>query len=74
MRSRPVAAGAVTTLLVPGFVEASGARLFKSGPIQVSADGRWVWVVNPDNDSVSRIDTRDDSVNEFALAPGDSPR
>ena len=39
---------------------AFGARHFKSGPIQITADGRWVWVVNPDNDSVSRIDTSND--------------
>jgi 6-phosphogluconolactonase (cycloisomerase 2 family) len=34
-----------------------GAVLHKSGPIQVTADGSQVWVVNPDHDSVSRVAT-----------------
>src|SRR5947207_12509338 len=46
---------------------AAGARSFKSGPIQITADGRWVWVVNPDSGSVSRIDTASDAVVEFPL-------
>src|SRR5436190_9641720 len=46
---------------------AGGARSFKSGPIQITADGRWVWVVNPDSSSVSRIDTTSDAVREFPL-------
>lgn len=58
-------------------VLAVGARLFKSGPIQTTADGRWVWVANADNDSVTRINTANDAVTEFVLPdPGtkDSPR
>lgn len=54
-----------------------GARLFKSGPIQSSADGAWVWVANPDHDSVARIDTSNDTVTEFVLpdpATKDAPR
>jgi hypothetical protein len=54
-----------------------GPRLFKSGPIQSSADGRWVWVANMHADSVARIDTRDGSVSTFALpdpVTRDSPR
>lgn len=47
--------------------DAAGARSFKSGPIQVAADGSRVWVVNPDHDSVSRIDTATDAVVELAL-------
>src|SRR5688572_13110237 len=47
----------------------NGARLFKSGPIQVTADGRFVWAVNPDNDSVSRLETATDDLHEFKL-PG----
>jgi len=50
-----------------GAVAAGGARSFKSGPIQISADGSAVWVVNPDHDSVSRIDTSTDAVVEYPL-------
>lgn len=46
---------------------AAGARSFKSGPIQVTASGASVWVVNTDHDSVARIDTATDAVVEFAL-------
>jgi DNA-binding beta-propeller fold protein YncE len=56
---------------------AAGARLFKSGPIQITADGRWVWVANKDADSVSRIDADDGSVLEVVLPDADasdSPR
>jgi len=63
--------------LLPHTAFGAGARLYKSGPIQVSGDGRWVWVANQDNDSVSRLDTSDDSVMEWVLpepAVKDSPR
>ncbi len=50
-----------------GPVRAFGARSFKSGPIQITADGSKVWVVNPDHDSVSRIDTANETVAEYAL-------
>lgn len=56
---------------------AAGARLYKSGPIQTTADGHWVWVANEDNDSVSRVDTTNDAVQEFVLpepAVRDAPR
>src|SRR6185436_4961680 len=43
------------------------ARSFKSGPIQITADGSAVWVVNPDHDSVSRILTSTETVTEFPL-------
>ena len=46
---------------------AAGARSFKSGPIQITANGAAVWVVNPDHDSVSRIDTATSVVTEFTL-------
>ena len=55
------------TALTAATALAGGARSFKSGPIQITADGRWVWVVNPDASSVSRIDTTSDAVREFAL-------
>jgi len=47
-----------------------GAVLHKSGPIQASANGAYVWAVNPDHDSISRIATSDLSVTEFSLPPG----
>ncbi|MFN7975370.1 MAG: putative Ig domain-containing protein [Acidobacteriota bacterium] len=77
-RSRTPAAAAirlapvVALLVAASSIAAPGARSFKSGPIQTSADGRWVWVCNPDNDSVARIDTANDSVVEYAL-PGPGP-
>ncbi len=46
---------------------AHGARSFKSGPIQVSADGSAVWVANMHSDSVSRIDTASGAVRSFVL-------
>jgi len=47
--------------------QAAGARSYKSGPIQITANGAKVFVVNPDHDSVARIDTATDAVTEFAL-------
>lgn len=64
-------------LLLSQALPAGGARLFKSGPIQITADGSRVWVANADNDSVSRINTADEVVTEFLLpdpATQDSPR
>src|SRR5262245_57373563 len=54
-------------VLGPDVAQAAGARSFKSGPIQITASGASVWVVNPDHDSVSRIVTATDAVTEFAL-------
>ncbi|MEO8083101.1 MAG: Ig-like domain-containing protein, partial [Ardenticatenales bacterium] len=61
-----------------GPVHAAGAvgdRGFKSGPIQITADGRWVWVVNEHSPVVYRIDTADQSVASFPLPSpfSDSP-
>jgi DNA-binding beta-propeller fold protein YncE len=56
--------------LLPDALPADGARLFKSGPIQVTADGATVWVANEDNDSVTRIRTADDAVLEVPLPAG----
>jgi len=58
-------------------IDQRGARLFKSGPIQITADGSSVWCVNPDNDSVSRIATATGTATEFVLpepATRDAPR
>ena len=62
-----LAALAVRPATAVGF----GARSFKTGPIQITSDGRTVWVANPDNDSVTRIDTATDAALEIPLpAPG----
>src|SRR5580765_6533918 len=53
--------------------QAAGARSFKSGPIQITADGSKVWVVSPDHDSVTRIDTATEAVTEFALPQSGPP-
>lgn len=55
--------------LVVSSAHAAGARLFKSGPIQITADGAWVWTVHPDDASVSRMETASDAVARFPL-PG----
>ncbi len=49
-----------------------GARSFKSGPVQITADGSTVWTANIDNDSVSRIDTATFAVVEIPI--GGAPR
>ncbi|MCH9647319.1 MAG: hypothetical protein K0U98_03710 [Deltaproteobacteria bacterium] len=46
---------------------ADGARLYKSSPIQITADGSEVWVAQQDNDSVARITTATDVVLEIPL-------
>ena len=50
--------------------EAAGARHFKSGPVQVTADGRWIWVANADQDSVTRVDATTLAASEFPLPAG----
>jgi DNA-binding beta-propeller fold protein YncE len=75
----PVLAMAIVVLLAMDLPAADlrGARLFKSGTIQISADGSRAWCVNPDNDSVSRIDVPTGAVVEFPLPAGtgrQSPR
>ena len=51
---------------------AARARSFKSRPIQITADGRSVWVANPDASSVSRIEGPSDPDHPAALL--DCPR
>jgi YVTN family beta-propeller protein len=73
----PVVLCSAALLFAPPPALAAGARLFKSGPIQITADGSRVWVANQDSDSVSRIDTSNDAVLEVLLpepAVKDSPR
>ncbi|MFN7972125.1 MAG: hypothetical protein U0166_07195 [Acidobacteriota bacterium] len=70
--ARAIVSAAAFLALNPVAIGSPGARSFKSGPIQITADGRWVWVCNPDNDSVARIDTTNDSVVEYVL-PGPGP-
>jgi YVTN family beta-propeller protein len=64
-----VLASAFLVLLVSNLPAADlrGARLFKSGAIQISADGPRVWCVNPDNDSVARLDVATDTATEIPL-------
>jgi DNA-binding beta-propeller fold protein YncE len=72
---RCIAAFGSSLVLASAPLAAAGARLFKSGPIQISADGRWVWAANADNDSVSRLDAAAGTLVEFALGDGPhSPR
>jgi DNA-binding beta-propeller fold protein YncE len=56
--------------LAPPAARAAGARLFKSGPVQVTADGRFVWVANADQDSVTRVDATTLATQEFPLPAG----
>jgi len=46
---------------------AAGVRLYKSGPIQITADGQWVWAANVDHDSVTRLATANETVLEVPL-------
>jgi YVTN family beta-propeller protein len=46
---------------------------YKSGPIAISQDGTAVWTVNPDNDTVTRIDAGPDTV-VVSIAVGDNPK
>ncbi len=52
---------------------ADGAVLYKSGPIQASTDGEFVWFVNQDHDSVTRLATADNSIMEFPLPAATAP-
>ncbi|MEM7246014.1 MAG: hypothetical protein AAF533_11775 [Acidobacteriota bacterium] len=69
-----VLALALAVAATPPSAHATGARSFKSGPIQVTADGAWVWLVNPDHDSVARIDAAGGTfaLDEYPL-PGPGP-
>lgn len=50
-------------------VHAAGARLYKSGPIQITADGRYVWAANTENRSVTRLDTWAEATRELDVSP-----
>lgn len=66
---------ALVLWLQTGFVaQAAGAFLQKSGPIQITADGAYVWLVNPDHDSVSRLRTSDNDVTVVPLPPTGGPQ
>lgn len=52
---------------------AAGLTRLKSGPIAISPDASSVWVVDPDADLVTRIDTGPDTV-VAQIAVGDDPR
>jgi len=71
--ARSVVLAALVALVAasPGAPAASqttvGARLFKSGPIQITADGAHVWVANAHADAVSRVDASTGAVSTFPL-------
>lgn len=44
---------------------AVGPRLYKSGPLQITADGRWLWVADAHANSLSRIDTESGQARSF---------
>jgi hypothetical protein len=67
-RHSAVGAVAVAAVCAAVSVRAQGARHFKSGPIQVTADGRWVWVANDTSGSVTRLDTRTEGVRELVVS------
>ena len=54
-------------VLSPGTTFGFGARSFKSGPLQITADGAWVWAANQHHHSVSRLNTATNAVDEFPL-------
>ena len=58
---------AAVLALAPASSQAAGARLFKSSPIQITADGAWVWTANTDDNSVSRLETATDTVTRYPL-------
>ena len=59
--------------LVAHEARADGARSFKSGTVQITADGRFVWAVNTDVGTISRFDTMASTVREFNV-PACEPR
>ena len=63
-------------LVVASWVVAAGAagqQPVHTSPIQITADGGFVWVANPDSDSVAKIATASNAlVGEYAV--GDNPR
>ncbi len=60
-------------LILGSVAFADGAWLPKSGPIQSSPDGEFIWCVNPDHDTITRLATVDNSIMEFALPAGVVP-
>src|SRR5262245_39217542 len=65
--------------LIPGHAAhaappAPGRGPTSSGPIAVTPDDRFVWVVNPDLDEAAVIDTRNDANSVTSVVPvGDEP-
>lgn len=63
-------AGLLLSTFLPAKAGATGARLFKSGPVQVTADGRHAWIANADQDTVTRFDTVARAITEYPLPAG----
>jgi YVTN family beta-propeller protein len=60
--------------LMSATAQSTGAKATQSSPVAVSASGRFVWVANPDTDSVSVIDTENDAYQKVAeIKVGDEP-
>src|SRR5687768_9285522 len=66
---RVAVVSAILLLAAPG-VRAVGARSFKSGPVQITADGAAVWVANADQDTVTRYDVAGSAATEMPLPAG----
>lgn len=63
----------LAALAIPGALAAVFTQPQNSSPIALSADQRFVWVVNPRDDSVSVIRTANNTV-IATIATGDEPR
>src|SRR5689334_17555468 len=61
---------AIVLLVVSPAAWGAGARSFKSGPVQVTADGAFVWVANADQDSVTRVEVATSAITEIPLPAG----
>src|SRR6266511_939027 len=62
-------------LSTPLFARPKGGPQTSSSPIAITSDDRHVWVVNPDNDSVSVIDVHRDANRKLdEIAVGEGPR
>lgn len=60
-------------LTVTSAALAAGAALHKTGAIQITADGQFVWGVNPDHDAITRLRTTDNAVDVFPLPLAGAP-
>ncbi len=72
---RACALGAALILDVVAAADNPHRKPTSSSPIAITSNDRYVWVVNPDNDSVSVLDVRNDRNEKVAEIPvGEGPR